>query len=414
MNPSSKGWIAKFYSHFVHLKVPEHSAQHYEQLREYGFLYGINVKLNGKIEAYHRYSEDELTKINLIYALSCEHSLEKETTSLADFASDIIEFYSFYHVARSAESKRYPSKSFLQKLQKFGQKSTGSKLLTGKKQLAKLEQTINERVGSEDIGFAKNHLQTIGKALLYIDVLSYELWKKKLSQVDSYAALMEQLALSVIFQSYKHKMNLSPFDSEIKALLKKLKVVDILNKEISIPSFLEKDDQFKSSRNYLFDLACRFSMHAHRFEATSLAFLQELAKILHISESTMRASMDFAVKFSMDHQKQIRQIENVNLISNIYDGSSQMVGKLIRRNSKRLIKEIRQSKELMYLLTKSTYTDLSKEEQKELQFQLIDILKTIPSLAIFLLPGGAILLPLFAKLIPNIIPSAFDDNRIDD
>jgi ABC-type proline/glycine betaine transport system permease subunit len=67
----------------------------------------------------------------------------------------------------------------------------------------------------------------------------------------------------------------------------------------------------------------------------------------------------------------------------------------------------------MLLITKSTHTDLTKEEQKKMQAQLIDVLKTIPSLAIFLLPGGAILLPLFAKLIPNLLPSSFDDNRIE-
>jgi hypothetical protein len=31
-----------------------------------------------------------------------------------------------------------------------------------------------------------------------------------------------------------------------------------------------------------------------------------------------------------------------------------------------------------------------------------------------MLPGGAILLPLFIKFIPKLLPSAFDDNRIED
>ena len=103
-----------------------------------------------------------------------------------------------------------------------------------------------------------------------------------------------------------------------------------------------------------------------------------------------------------------------NPISNFYENSSQLVNKLIRRNSKRLVKELRQSKELLSLISKSTHSDLTKEEQKQLQEQLLDILKTVPSLAIFMLPGGAILLPIFAKLIPNMLPSAFDDNRVED
>ena len=66
------------------------------------------------------------------------------------------------------------------------------------------------------------------------------------------------------------------------------------------------------------------------------------------------------------------------------------------------------------MISKSTITDLSKEEQKQLQEQLLDIFKTIPSLAIFLLPGGALLLPFVIKFIPKLLPSAFDDNRIED
>jgi len=48
------------------------------------------------------------------------------------------------------------------------------------------------------------------------------------------------------------------------------------------------------------------------------------------------------------------------------------------------------------------------------QDQLLDIMKSIPSLAIFILPGGAILLPLFIKFIPKMLPSAFDENRIEE
>lgn len=102
------------------------------------------------------------------------------------------------------------------------------------------------------------------------------------------------------------------------------------------------------------------------------------------------------------------------MFQSFYDNSSKMVIKLIKRNSKRLLNELRESKELMVLLTKSTTRALSEEEQKKVQDQLLDIMKSIPSLAIFILPGGAILLPLFIKFIPKMLPSAFDENRIEE
>ena len=86
---------------------------------------------------------------------------------------------------------------------------------------------------------------------------------------------------------------------------------------------------------------------------------------------------------------------------------------MITRNKKRLIKEISQSKELMHLLAKSTSKDLSPEEKKKVKKQLLDICKSIPSLTIFLLPGGGLLLPLLVKFIPQLLPSAFNENLDD-
>jgi hypothetical protein len=88
--------------------------------------------------------------------------------------------------------------------------------------------------------------------------------------------------------------------------------------------------------------------------------------------------------------------------------------RLIKRNSKRLMKELSQSKEAVRLLGESTQRPLTEAEQKLIQNQLFDIFKTIPSLAIFLLPGGMLLMPLFVKFIPQLLPSAFDDNRMEE
>ncbi|MDJ0644628.1 MAG: LETM1 domain-containing protein [Flavobacteriaceae bacterium] len=80
---------------------------------------------------------------------------------------------------------------------------------------------------------------------------------------------------------------------------------------------------------------------------------------------------------------------------------------LLQKNKKRLEKELQQNKELFALLVKYTHTKLSDEEKEQMRHQLIEVFKTIPAFAIFLLPGGLILLPIVAKLIPDILPSAF-------
>jgi hypothetical protein len=83
---------------------------------------------------------------------------------------------------------------------------------------------------------------------------------------------------------------------------------------------------------------------------------------------------------------------------------------LLHKNKLRLYQELSESKEALFLLRKSTHTPLNEEEKIKVKMQLLDICKAIPALAVFMLPGGALLLPLLIKLLPDILPSAFRDD----
>ena len=87
---------------------------------------------------------------------------------------------------------------------------------------------------------------------------------------------------------------------------------------------------------------------------------------------------------------------------------------LLIRNKQRLGQELRESKEAVSLIKKATHSNLSEEEKVKVKEQLLDICKAIPSLTVFLLPGGALLLPLLIKLIPDILPSAFKEDYKED
>ena len=97
-----------------------------------------------------------------------------------------------------------------------------------------------------------------------------------------------------------------------------------------------------------------------------------------------------------------------------YDDTVKLVKELILINKKLIQIELQESKELVKLIRISTTRSLTDEEQTKVKQQLLDVFKAIPSLAIFLLPGGAILLPIVLKFIPKLLPSAFDEDRIED
>jgi len=151
-----------------------------------------------------------------------------------------------------------------------------------------------------------------------------------------------------------------------------------------------------------------------KLEGTEQEFLNTLGSELKISNATIKESITSVQTFYTTHKSKMALLNSKNSVQSFYDNTSLMVRKLISRNSKRLFKELKESKELVKLLSQSTQRELNDAEQKQMQEQLLDLLKSIPSLAIFLLPGGAILLPLFVKFIPKLLPSAFDDNRIND
>ena len=55
---------------------------------------------------------------------------------------------------------------------------------------------------------------------------------------------------------------------------------------------------------------------------------------------------------------------------------------------------------------------LTEREIADAKAQLTDIAKAVPALAIFALPGGALLLPVMAKILPfDLFPSSFGKAR---
>jgi len=86
---------------------------------------------------------------------------------------------------------------------------------------------------------------------------------------------------------------------------------------------------------------------------------------------------------------------------------------IFQDNLEAIAQEIRQTGELGQLLARAARgTALSPAEKKRVKAQLIDLAKAVPALAIFAAPGGMLLLPLLARLLPwSVLPSAWEERR---
>ncbi len=97
----------------------------------------------------------------------------------------------------------------------------------------------------------------------------------------------------------------------------------------------------------------------------------------------------------------------------VADQMVERVTAAVNDNVDAMVLEIRQTGELTTLLGKAAAgRSLTADEKRKVKAQLIDLAKAVPALAIFAAPGGMLLLPLLAKLLPfNLLPSAWDKDR---
>ena len=390
MNPSASGWIHKLQniissdSRFLNY----HRDEFYTDLKKCGFIYGSNIRVVKNIIENNDLTNEELSKINLFLALQHTYVKSEITKPLTE---SLISFYKEIKVHKA---------SF------FGA------IINGKISDSTLERIIHKRVQIDDNILTKNFNYFVINALLFADVLAYQYYLKTNSIDHVYVKHLESSIETIVLKTLNSKTHKTIHDqSLIKLVEASLRYQDNLNFTYS-EAVSNLNSEFE--KWYIFDIACMATWSDRNIDSNEQLFLQELGNDLGLDSHITAQSIDAVNEFYSKHEDNIALLSSSNIVKNFYDNSSILVGKLISRNKRRLQKELEQSKELVRLIGQSTIRDLDENEQKQLQEQLLDIIKTIPSLAIFILPGGALLLPLFVKFIPKLLPSSFDDNRVED
>jgi hypothetical protein len=398
INPSASGWIDKF---FIKQTLSEHTVSEtdesfYQKLRNTGFIYGHIISFDTPFTiASKGWFKEEISKIallNALYSIFCLTTKEKDATKF------IVQANVFYN-------QMHPQGFSL--LKKILPKNTSS--LT-------LEKIIDERVQTNESIINKNFSHLVTNALLFIDVLAFRQYLIHDAIPEKYLKKIEETIVNIVTLALKIKTNKSQYDD----LLIKLFEASIRYSKFSKSTDLTLDalqlEYFTNEleKKYLVDMAGMALWSDGVIENNEAYFLYTLAKTLSISDEFVDQSINNTNGFIAKHKKEIPYFNYSNPVKHFYDQTTKSVITLISRNKTRLIKEIIQSKELMLLLAHSTRRDLDEKEKKKVKKQLLDICKTIPSLTIFLFPGGSLLLPLLIKFIPKLLPSAFNENLDND
>ncbi len=102
-----------------------------------------------------------------------------------------------------------------------------------------------------------------------------------------------------------------------------------------------------------------------------------------------------------------------DLIDRMRERAERQIRSLVKRHAKAIAAEVRETGDLLRLSLESTRRSLSDEEHKRMMKQLRDLGRTVPALALFAAPGGSLLLPLLAKVLPfSLTPSSFEDEGL--
>ena len=397
INPSINGWIEKFFvendSNFIDYSNDYNSF--YSEIRKSGFIYGHVVTLNLKSTIDLKgLSHDEVTKIALLNSMFSIYRIVKKNTNKEDFIEQINLFY---------KKIQHENFNFL------------NKLLPSGSQISILESNLNDRVQTNKNIVSKNFSHIITNALLFIDVLAFHHYLVKGDLTTKYLKEFELSCIKIVSLAFSIKKEKSNYDELLVKLfensLRYTKFKSVGNLQLEAIS-LEKYS-FEIEKLYLLDLAQMALWSDELLEIDENIFLNKLAHKLTVPENNLVESTRVINTFIKEYKKEIPFFNYSNPVKHFYDQTNNTVTKLITRNKKRLTKEIIESKELMILLAQSTTRELDSDEKKKVKKQLLDICKSVPSLTIFLLPGGGILLPILIKYIPQLLPSAFNENLED-
>jgi hypothetical protein len=385
MNPSAKGWLKKL------LKTLDKDAvdcialkDFYPKLKGVGFVYGSNISVANKGLVNRDFTQEESCKINLILALLCVY---KDTgDSIDNFVPTIKTFY---------KNIGFYKKSFIEEI--LGED---------------VELIIHKRIQIDNNIITRNFNYFVTNALLFMDVLAFTVFLQNSKQTLSYLKGLENTIRAIVSMALNSKSKKNKYDKSLIRLLESsLRLSE--SKNISFDA-LQPTAYSELERWYFLDLACMATWSDLKIDKGEQAFFQKFKVKFDFSNHQIEEAISSVDHFYRENKNHVELLSTKNLAERFYDNSGKLVKKLITRNSKKLYQELKESKELLVLLSQSTVRDLTDEEVDKMQEQLLDVLKSIPSLAIFMLPGGAVLLPLFIKFIPKLLPSAFDDNRIDD
>lgn len=393
MNPSKSNWITKYFSETASSFQNEvDEIELYKKIRKSGFIYGYTTSVPFEEIPQEKWTNEEMTKIVLIH---CLYKTFVSTTQSSDVDLFFKKIKAFYDVISTYKANLFFSYIL--------PTSNGIK--------QSLEKIIDQRVQNASNIVEKSFSHSLTNALLFIDIVSFKRYLHNETEVLAFFKHLEETLLNLVYLAYNEKSVKTKYDEIIQRIFENS--LRFSAKNLANKTFNEIDfDVFITyfGRNYILDITNMVMWRDEILEENELEFLKQVGKKLNLTDENIKESSCAIKHFIEINKHEIPYFQFAHPVKKFYKHTSASISLLLERNKNILSKELKNNKDLVYLLAKSTHKNLDEKERKRIKKQLIELCKTIPSLTIFVLPGGSLLLPILIKLIPQILPSAFNEN----
>ncbi len=413
IDPGSKGWLKEYLEFRQELlqgltsggrksSHPDHSL--YKIIQPTGLMYGKPIHAFEHPDS-RQWDEKDRMKILLAESLISSSLLfhDKPVRNPDDMSvitmktlESITNFYN--HVFPELAT---PTKTL------FGRKKTSLEL--AEKILEKrIEHTVAHS-GNFWTGFFHN-------SLLFLDIFIFGQWihtnaDKIVSDFFKYEREELRTSLAKVIAAAAHSNHILEFEERklmefflSSAQLppeKKKECQDIFERGISVEEMNLPTNNSWLLKKYFLEIAILTIWADKKVETLELEFLQRLAESFSFTSDDLENSMVATEGFVLENWEELGHLQNKQTFSEVSDQYIKRLSRITDKNKSRLLKEVRESEDLMSLLIHARSRELTDTEKQRLRILLIDVLKSIPTFVIIALPQQYLTLPILMQILPK-------------
>lgn len=413
MNPGEKGWLKEYLEFRKELlqeiheetKKSNHPEQSlYRVIQPTGLMYGQPV---GDVHHPNAEQWDEKDRMKILLAESLISSsllFHDKQIKNPDELSKVI-FRTLENIG-----------NFYNNI--FPELATPTKTLFGKKKtpLEVAEKILDKRI-EHSSDFEKNFwTQFFHNSLLFLDIYIFGQWIHTNADrivSDFFKFEREELRFAVVkviacaahanaSVEYEERslMNFFLQSSDLSPEKKKEARV-LFDTGISLDDLNLPTNNSWILKKYFLEIAILTIWADKRAEQAELDFLKRMSIHLGFNDEDLENSLLAIEGFVLEHWEQLNSLQNKQDYNQVSESFVKRMKRLTQTYKSRIVREVKESHELMALVTKTKSQELSVNEKVRMQELLIGVLKTMPTFVIISLPQHFLTLPMLMKILPQ-------------